>query len=171
MSTALENLTRGRVRLRGHFVGAVRLEGGESIGDGAYLLRVRTDSGTPKETTLTDADIARGRGLANALRTPRRSVSMRIDASPAIPSPSPYFAVGEIAEAQDRVANLGGIVVHPGAQWAICKDSEGSPFGSRRNRSTARSKSAGIAARHLLRERPTARRRPSAWLVVDWLTA
>ena len=41
----------------------------------------------------------------------------------------PYFAVGDIAEALDRVAELGGIVVHPGAQWAICKDSEGSPFG------------------------------------------
>ena len=41
----------------------------------------------------------------------------------------PYFAVGDIAEALDRVAKLGGTVVHPGAQWAICKDSEGSPFG------------------------------------------
>src|SRR2546423_14025 len=41
----------------------------------------------------------------------------------------PYFAVGDIAEALDRVAKLGGIVVHPGAHWAICKDSEGSPFG------------------------------------------
>ena len=41
----------------------------------------------------------------------------------------PYFAVGDIAEALDRVTNLGGTVVHPGTQWAICKDSEGSPFG------------------------------------------
>jgi predicted enzyme related to lactoylglutathione lyase len=41
----------------------------------------------------------------------------------------PYFAVGNIAEALDRVAKLGGTVVHPGVQWAICKDSEGSPFG------------------------------------------
>jgi predicted enzyme related to lactoylglutathione lyase len=41
----------------------------------------------------------------------------------------PYFAVGDIAEALDRVTQLGGTVVHPGAQWAICKDSEGSPFG------------------------------------------
>ena len=41
----------------------------------------------------------------------------------------PYFEVGDIAEALDRVAELGGTVVHPGAQWAICKDSEGSPFG------------------------------------------
>ena len=41
----------------------------------------------------------------------------------------PYFAVSDIAEALDRVAALGGSVVHPGAQWAICRDSEGSPFG------------------------------------------
>ena len=24
---------------------------------------------------------------------------------------------------------LGGSVIHPGEQWAICKDSEGTPFG------------------------------------------
>ena len=41
----------------------------------------------------------------------------------------PYFAVGDIAEALERVKALGGSVVHPGAAWAICKDSEGSPFG------------------------------------------
>lgn len=41
----------------------------------------------------------------------------------------PYFAVGDLAEALDRVEALGGSVVHPGAVWAICKDSEGSPFG------------------------------------------
>ncbi len=41
----------------------------------------------------------------------------------------PYFAVPDIAEALERVAALGGTVIHPGAAWAICKDSEGSPFG------------------------------------------
>jgi predicted enzyme related to lactoylglutathione lyase len=40
----------------------------------------------------------------------------------------PYFAVGDIAEALGRVEALGGSVVHPGEEWAICKDSEGSPF-------------------------------------------
>jgi hypothetical protein len=24
---------------------------------------------------------------------------------------------------------LGGAVIHPGERWAICRDSEGSPFG------------------------------------------
>jgi len=40
----------------------------------------------------------------------------------------PYFGVADIAEAMERVVELGGTVVHPGARWAICKDSEGSPF-------------------------------------------
>jgi predicted enzyme related to lactoylglutathione lyase len=41
----------------------------------------------------------------------------------------PYFAVADVALALERVEALGGSVVHPGEAWAICKDSEGSPFG------------------------------------------
>jgi predicted enzyme related to lactoylglutathione lyase len=41
----------------------------------------------------------------------------------------PYFAVSDVAETLKRVEALGGSVVHPGEKWAICKDSEGSPFG------------------------------------------
>jgi predicted enzyme related to lactoylglutathione lyase len=41
----------------------------------------------------------------------------------------PYFAVADLAEALQRVEALGGSVVHPGERWAICGDSEGSPFG------------------------------------------
>jgi predicted enzyme related to lactoylglutathione lyase len=41
----------------------------------------------------------------------------------------PYFAVQDLAGALEKVTALGGSVVHPGTQWAICKDSEGSPFG------------------------------------------
>lgn len=41
----------------------------------------------------------------------------------------PYFEVSDIDAALERVTALGGSVVHPGARWAICKDSEGSPFG------------------------------------------
>lgn len=41
----------------------------------------------------------------------------------------PYFEVGDIAAALERVKALGGTVIHPGEQWAICKDTEGSPFG------------------------------------------
>jgi len=41
----------------------------------------------------------------------------------------PYFVVTDLAEAVKRVEMLGGSVVHPGEHTAICKDSEGSPFG------------------------------------------
>jgi predicted enzyme related to lactoylglutathione lyase len=41
----------------------------------------------------------------------------------------PYFAVEDLPGAIERVQSLGGTVVHPGDRWAICKDSEGSPFG------------------------------------------
>ena len=41
----------------------------------------------------------------------------------------PYFVVAELEEALSRVEALGGTVIHPGERWAICKDSEGSPFG------------------------------------------
>ncbi len=41
----------------------------------------------------------------------------------------PYFTVADVAEALERVEALGGSVIHPGHAWAICKDSEGSPFG------------------------------------------
>jgi predicted enzyme related to lactoylglutathione lyase len=41
----------------------------------------------------------------------------------------PYFAVDDLAQALERVEELGGSVVHPGERWAVCRDSEGSPFG------------------------------------------
>ena len=41
----------------------------------------------------------------------------------------PYFTVDDLPGALRRVEELGGSIVHPGERWAICKDSEGSPFG------------------------------------------
>jgi predicted enzyme related to lactoylglutathione lyase len=41
----------------------------------------------------------------------------------------PYFAVGDLESALEQVQQLGGSIVHPGASWAICRDSEGTPFG------------------------------------------
>lgn len=41
----------------------------------------------------------------------------------------PYFTVSDVAEALKNVQALGGSVVHPGERWAVCKDSEGTPFG------------------------------------------
>ena len=40
----------------------------------------------------------------------------------------PYFAVDDVGEALARIEQLGGSIVHPGERWAICRDSEGSPF-------------------------------------------
>jgi uncharacterized protein len=45
----------------------------------------------------------------------------------------PYFPVDDLAQALERVRALGGSVVHPGDRWAICRDSEGSPFGLSQN--------------------------------------
>jgi predicted enzyme related to lactoylglutathione lyase len=41
----------------------------------------------------------------------------------------PYFTVPDLTAALERVVSLGGEVVHPGERWAICRDSEGTPFG------------------------------------------
>jgi predicted enzyme related to lactoylglutathione lyase len=40
----------------------------------------------------------------------------------------PYLPVTDLAATLERVRELGGSVVHPGERWAICRDSEGSPF-------------------------------------------
>jgi predicted enzyme related to lactoylglutathione lyase len=40
----------------------------------------------------------------------------------------PYFTVPDIPATLERVQELGGSVIHPGERWAICRDSEGSPF-------------------------------------------
>jgi len=39
-----------------------------------------------------------------------------------------YFDVEDLGVALEQVSALGGTVIHPGSRWAICKDSEGSPF-------------------------------------------
>ena len=40
----------------------------------------------------------------------------------------PYFTVDDMAATLERVKELGGSIIHPGERWAICRDSEGSPF-------------------------------------------
>lgn len=40
----------------------------------------------------------------------------------------PYFTVADLRLALERVRELGGSVIHPGERWAVCRDSEGSPF-------------------------------------------
>jgi predicted enzyme related to lactoylglutathione lyase len=40
----------------------------------------------------------------------------------------PYFTVSDLPGTLERVRDLGGSVIHPGERWAVCRDSEGSPF-------------------------------------------
>jgi predicted enzyme related to lactoylglutathione lyase len=40
----------------------------------------------------------------------------------------PYFTVADLPATLQRVRELGGSVIHPGDRWAVCRDSEGSPF-------------------------------------------
>jgi predicted enzyme related to lactoylglutathione lyase len=40
-----------------------------------------------------------------------------------------YFEVDDLAAALAAVPRLGGEVIHPGDAWAVCRDSEGTPFG------------------------------------------
>jgi predicted enzyme related to lactoylglutathione lyase len=40
----------------------------------------------------------------------------------------PYFTVTDLPATLERVSELGGTLIHPGERWAICRDSEGSPF-------------------------------------------
>ena len=74
---------------------------------------------------------ARGEGEGQGFET--RSEGARIGVHARGPGPGdtwslPYFAVPDMAAAIERVGVLGGSVVHPGDRWAICKDSEGTPF-------------------------------------------
>ena len=41
----------------------------------------------------------------------------------------PYFRTADLPAALERVVRLGGDVVHPGERFAVCRDSEGNPFG------------------------------------------
>ena len=40
----------------------------------------------------------------------------------------PYFTVTDLAATLEHVRELGGSIIHPGDRWAVCRDSEGSPF-------------------------------------------
>ncbi len=66
---------------------------------------------------------------------PRLGIHER-GAGPGDTASLPYLGVADLAAALDRVREHGGTVIHPGEKWAICRDSEGSPFGLAR-RSTA----------------------------------
>ena len=80
------------------------------------------------EAELEPRTAARDRAGRRAGAGRRRWASTSAGAAPATASRCPYFEVADVAAALERVTELGGSVVHPGERWAICKDSEGSPF-------------------------------------------
>jgi predicted enzyme related to lactoylglutathione lyase len=90
--------------------------------------RARRFWSTLLETELEARTGDQGAGWQAATEGPAVGVHQR-GTGPGDTFSLPYFEVGDIDAALERVKALGGTVVHPGSQWAICKDSEGSPFG------------------------------------------
>ena len=80
------------------------------------------------QNELAEREEAQGEGWQTRSGTPAVGVHAR-GRGPGDSFSLPYFAVEDLAETLARVLALGGSVVHPGERWAICKDSEGSPFG------------------------------------------
>ncbi|MFZ1996953.1 MAG: VOC family protein [Solirubrobacteraceae bacterium] len=80
------------------------------------------------ETELEDRSAAEGSGWQTRSTTPAVGVHRR-GTGPGDTVSLPYFAVADLDAALERVRELGGSVIHPGSRWAICRDSEGSPFG------------------------------------------
>jgi predicted enzyme related to lactoylglutathione lyase len=77
---------------------------------------------------LSDREADQGQGWETDDQQPAVGVHAR-GRGPGDTASLPYFAVADLTAAVDRVTALGGSVVHPGARWAICRDSEGTPFG------------------------------------------
>ncbi|MFL5962239.1 MAG: VOC family protein [Gaiellaceae bacterium] len=71
---------------------------------------------------------AEGQGLQSHGEGPAFGLHSR-GAGPGDRFSLPYFRVADLPAALEHVVELGGDVVHPGERWAICRDSEGSPFG------------------------------------------
>ena len=69
-----------------------------------------------------------GRGWQTQSGDPVLGIHER-GASPGDTTSLPYFTVAEMEAALEQVVALSGSVIHPGQRWAICRDSEGSPFG------------------------------------------
>ncbi len=77
---------------------------------------------------LEDRSTEEGQGWQTRSAAPPVGVHQR-GTGPGDTVSLPYFAVTDLDAALERVRALGGSVIHPGSRWAICRDSEGSPFG------------------------------------------
>jgi predicted enzyme related to lactoylglutathione lyase len=79
-------------------------------------------------TELEDRDDAQGEGWQTRGTSPTVGIHAR-GRGPGDSFSLPYFEVSDLDAALEQVTSLGGSVVHPGTRWAICRDSEGTPFG------------------------------------------
>ena len=78
---------------------------------------------------LQDRTAAEGRGWQTAPGATATTVGVHERGrGPGDTVSLPYFTVDELEPALAEVRRLGGSVIHPGERFAICRDSEGSPF-------------------------------------------
>ncbi len=77
---------------------------------------------------LPERSDAEGRGWQSRRGAPVLGIHER-GTGPGDTAALPYFTVAGLELALERVTALGGSVIHSGSRWAICRDSEGSPFG------------------------------------------
>jgi predicted enzyme related to lactoylglutathione lyase len=80
------------------------------------------------ETTLAPRSAGQGTGFEGE----RDGVAIGVHARGVGPGDRfslPYVPVADLAAALVRVRELGGEIVHPGERFAVCRDSEGTPFG------------------------------------------
>lgn len=77
---------------------------------------------------LAERSQAEGRGWQTQTGASEVGIHER-GAGPGDTASLPYFTVADMNAALEQVAALGGSVIHPGSRWAVCRDSEGSPFG------------------------------------------
>jgi predicted enzyme related to lactoylglutathione lyase len=80
------------------------------------------------DVELVDRSAGEGSGWQTASGAPVLGVHER-GRGPGDTNSLPYFEVDDVEATLQRVRELGGDVIHPGAAWAVCRDSEGSPFG------------------------------------------
>lgn len=80
------------------------------------------------DLSLDERKVSEGHGLQSRDAHPSLGLHER-GRGPGDRFSLPYFRVPDLAQALERLVELGGSVVHPGERWAICRDSEGSPFG------------------------------------------
>jgi len=80
------------------------------------------------DVTLESRDAGEGSGWQSRSTNPPVGIHAR-GRGPGDSFSLSYFAVDDLPAALAHVEELGGSIVHPGELWAICKDTEGSPFG------------------------------------------